>query len=158
LPVEIRYWDSSCFIAWFMKEQGSFEKCEGVVQAAIAGDVQIVTSALTLAEVVCAPGRSPLPSGLEEQINKFFDERVSVRNVTPFIGNHARHLLWSHQHLAYKDAIHVATAMQIHGITCLDSFDNHMLKMDGKLGSPALKICHPKRNFQPQLQESRVGN
>lgn len=47
-----RYWDSDCFLGWFMAEPDKVAACQGVVQAAQAGDLKIVTSALTLTEVI----------------------------------------------------------------------------------------------------------
>ncbi len=149
----IRYWDSTCFIAWFSKEEDRVDDCQSVIQAALDGKVQIVTSALTLAEVVQRPTDHPLPSGLEETINGFFEnEFVIVRNVDRYIGAFARHLLWSYQHLKYKDAIHVATAIQTPDLHCLDSFDDDMLKLNDKLGSPVLRICTPRMPMQIAIE------
>jgi predicted nucleic acid-binding protein len=52
MSLEKIYWDSNCFLGHFQAEAGKAEKCDGVIQRAERGDVLIVTSALTLAEVL----------------------------------------------------------------------------------------------------------
>lgn len=59
-----RYWDSCAFLGWLNNEQGKAEKCEGVLDAAESGSIEIVTSALTLTEVIKRKGDKPIPEAL----------------------------------------------------------------------------------------------
>ncbi len=47
-----RYWDSSTFIAFFREEEGRVDLCRAIIDAAINGEVRIVTSTLSFSEVV----------------------------------------------------------------------------------------------------------
>src|SRR3972149_8594039 len=52
MPSGLRYWDSNAFLGWLNNEKGKAEKCEGVLNAAEEGKVEIVTSAWTLTEAI----------------------------------------------------------------------------------------------------------
>ena len=53
-----RYWDSNVFLGWLNDEKDKAPECEGVLDAAEEGKVEIVTSALTLTEVIKKKGKS----------------------------------------------------------------------------------------------------
>ncbi|MCL2503359.1 MAG: PIN domain-containing protein [Coriobacteriia bacterium] len=151
----LRYWDSSCFIAWFNEEAERVEACEGVVQEARAGDIRILTSAITLTEVIkpAKTGTLAVYRNKDEDINRFFEQPfVVVRNADRAVCEEARRLIWQHRHLNRNDAIHVATAMLTGNVLALDTFDDDMLRIDG-IGNPPLKIGRPDVPFQPQLEE-----
>jgi predicted nucleic acid-binding protein len=57
--VNLRYWDSNCFLAWLQEEGDRVRGCGMVIDAAERGKVRIVTSALTLAEVLWLRGKPP---------------------------------------------------------------------------------------------------
>lgn len=59
------------------------------------------------------------------------------------IAEAARHLIWDFPHLKPKDAIHAATAIA-HQVDELHTYDEHLLKLSGKVGFPPLKICEPE--------------
>lgn len=56
------------------------------------------------------------------------------------IAEAARNLIWQFPHLKPKDAIHVASAIS-QQVAELHSYDDHLLKLDGKIHN--LKICEP---------------
>ena len=56
------YWDADAFLGWLQEEPGKVELCKGTIQRAEAGEVLIVTSALTIAEVLWRKG-GPRSSG-----------------------------------------------------------------------------------------------
>ena len=66
------YWDSDCFLGHFQDEKGKVEKCDGVLQRADRGDVIIVTSALTIAEVLWMRGAPRITKDKAEIVQKFF--------------------------------------------------------------------------------------
>ncbi len=139
-----RYWDSSVFLAWLLPEPERKADCRAVLRAAEKGDVEIVTSAVTLTEVVKLKGRLTLSRQAQDKIERFFMHKyIIVREVDRFIGEMARRLIWDHEWLQPKDSIHVATALRWK-IPTLDTFDDtDLVPLDGKLGHPPLRIGHP---------------
>ncbi len=111
----------------------------------------IVTSALTLAEVVKAKGQPRLKRESERKIRNFFKhEYIVLIDVDRKLAEAARQLMWDHDLLNHKDAIHVATA--IRGLfDQLDTFDEPMIKLSGKLGNPPLVIGRPNLPEQTEL-------
>lgn len=148
------YWDSCVWIAYINKEtkvplksgeiDNRYEKCLELFKQAKNSDLEIVTSAFTLAEV-CRLGESP--EGYEERLHDFFDRTyiliVPLDNQTGF---EAQRLMISgicRQKPA--DAVHIASALRA-GAVEMHSFDEDILKRDGNIvardGTP-LKICKP---------------
>lgn len=146
-----RYWDSDVFLGLFNKEDDKVDKCKGVIKLANDDEIIIVTSALTLTEVVWIKGLPKLSKECENTIRRFFEQRyIAVRSVDRNIAEAARQLIWKHG-VQPKDAIHVATALEL-GITVLDTFDGKLHKLDGKLGKPPLRIGPPNISYQESLQ------
>lgn len=127
----IRYWDSCCFLGWLAEEADKVDSCKEVLDVAEAGHLTIVTSTLTLAEVVKLKGaRAPLPPENEERIDEFFKRSfIVLRQVDRRVGELARRLYWQ-SGIDPKDAIHVATAL-IHGVAELDTTDRSLIKKSG---------------------------
>ncbi len=150
-----RYWDANAFLGWLNNEQDKAPECESVLAAADAGKVQIVTSALTLTEVIKLKGKLRLTKDKEEKIKAFFEnDFIIVRDVDRFIAEKARDLIWSFSGLHPKDAIHVATAVTLQ-MNVLDTFDGPLIKLSGKIGSPKLTIGRPHMPYQPDMYETR---
>lgn len=143
------YWDANSFLAFLKEEEGRVENCRQILHAAERGDIQIVTSALTLTEVVHIKGRIRMDAKDEELISGMFEKDFVIMDVDRRIAEHARQLLWQHQELQPKDSIHVASAL-VAKVDELHTFDDPLLKLDGKLGTPALKICKPGLS-EPEL-------
>lgn len=138
-----RYLDSDVFLGLFNEEPDKVEMCKGVLQAAERGDLRVVVSALTLTEVVRIKGHHQLPRENEEKIRTFFEAPyIYMIDVTRPIAEFARQLVWEHN-VQPKDAIHIATALQTDGVEILHTFDQDLLKLDGQLGNPPLRICKP---------------
>jgi predicted nucleic acid-binding protein len=146
----LRYWDSTVFLAWLLPEAHRRKACQEVLREAKKGDVRILTSALTLVEVIKLKGNPMLKEDQEKLIHGFFlNSYISVRNVDRFIAEKARVLIWKNS-VPPKDAIHIATALHF-GAQYLDTFDaDDMIRLSGKLGSPPLIIGHPHAE-QPDL-------
>ncbi len=150
----LRYWDSCCFLGWFMNEPDRVATCQGVVQAAEAGRLQIVTSALTLTEVIKLKGHEALKADNEKAITAFFqNEFIVLRNVDRFIAEYARELIWTYPALKPKDSIHVATAL-FSAVESLDTYDDGLLALDGSLGDPPLRIGEPNEQYQTVIEVS----
>lgn len=145
-----RYWDSDVFLGLFNEEKDKVEKCRGVIKLAEKEEITIVTSALTLTEVVWIKGLPRLSEESEDTIRRFFEQGyIAVRSVDRVIAEHARQLIWKHG-VKPKDAIHVATALELE-LPILDTFDAELHKLDGKLGNPILRIGPPDISYQESL-------
>lgn len=151
MKAEKRYWDSNCFLGWLKGEEDKEAACRGVVEAAKKGTIIIVTSALTLTEVIKLKGKSPIPPSDAKIVEEFFKQSyIRVQNVDRFIAEFARKLMWEYKSLKPKDSIHVATALR-HHLTIFDTFDTGLIKLDGKLGNPPLRIGNPDYPYQEEL-------
>jgi predicted nucleic acid-binding protein len=144
-----RYWDSCAFLAWLLPEPDREDACRSVLRAAEDGELELVTSAITLTEVIKLKGKPELKAEYEKKIADFFqNDYIILRNVDRFIALSAQRLVWNHN-VASKDAIHVATALHWK-IPVLDTFDDVLLGLNGKLSfesdnpaSPLLQITTP---------------
>jgi PIN domain nuclease of toxin-antitoxin system len=57
-----RYWDSVTFLGWLAAEPDKAKCCRPVIEAAEGGTVRLVTSAITITEVVYLKGHDKLPA------------------------------------------------------------------------------------------------
>ncbi len=149
MSVDTRYWDSDCFLGWLQAEQDKVEQCRQVLAAAEDGKILIVTSALTIAEVLALRGRDKIPPENRDKVESFFrQEYIVVRNITRRIAESARSFVWDYG-VAPKDALHVATAIDAK-LPLLNTFDQGLHKKSGLIGDPPLKISAPIYE-EPQL-------
>lgn len=150
MAADRRYWDSNAFLGWLNDEKDKASECEGVLDAAEEGRIEIVTSALTLTEVIRKKGEKPIPKESEQMIRDFFEQPwIIVRDVDRFVAERARDLIWAHG-LKGPDAIHLATALRL-GLTVMDTYDDKLVALDNKLGSPPLRIGKPSVPHTPDL-------
>ncbi|KJS23787.1 MAG: hypothetical protein VR75_17615 [Hyphomonadaceae bacterium BRH_c29] len=150
MSVEKIYWDSDAFIAHLQNEPGKAEQCAGTLERARKGEVLIVTSALTLAEVLWMRGNPPVPKDKAEIVQKFFRRSfIRVVNVDRKISERAQVLVWNHS-IKPKDAIHVATA-ELHGLSILETFDKGLIRKSETVGNPLIVIREPQAPIQGKL-------
>ncbi|MGE0185935.1 MAG: type II toxin-antitoxin system VapC family toxin [Hyphomonadaceae bacterium] len=151
MTVELIYWDSDCFLGWFQEEPGKVEACSGTLKRAQDGEVVIVSSALTIAEVLWLRGGPRLPEEKSALIRGFFRRPyIRIRNVTRHLAEAAQDIVWK-QSIKPKDAIHVATALDANALT-LETFDEGLIGKSGSVGSPlALTIRRPIPTAQTEL-------
>jgi len=156
--LELRYWDSNCFLRWLKKEP-DYEKCKGVIQKAEEGEIQIVTSALTIAEVIYLLPHEKITRENSNEICRFFEhEYIVFINVDRYIAELARTLLWDYEALRHKDAIHVASALKAKS-PILDTFDTYLIGLSGDIGVPPLIIGEPNIPYQePMTYEDEEEN
>jgi len=142
MAIELVYWDSDAFLGWLQAERGKTELCAGSLKRADKGEIVIVTSALTLAEVLWMRGAPRIPEAKAEIVRKFFRRSyMRVRNVTRATSESAQDLVWSHG-IKPKDAIHVATALDANA-AALETFDEQLIGKSGSVGNPGLLIRKP---------------
>ena len=158
MSLPCRYWDNSAFLAWLLPETDREEDCRSVLRAAEDGELQLVTSALTLTEVIKLKGSPELKRNYEKKIADFFqNDYLILRNVDRFVAFAAQRLVWD-QNLSPKDSIHVATALRWR-VPVLDTFDDDLISLNGKLpfdvanpNSPVLQITKPHLPRQLALE------
>ncbi|MGB6064360.1 MAG: PIN domain-containing protein [Desulfomonilaceae bacterium] len=101
--LEPRYWDSDCFLTWLKGEKEKRATCQGVIEHAEAGKILIVTSALTLAEVIRLKGKPRIPKEDAAKIEAFFKQPfIDVRNVDRQVAELAREFMWKYKSLKHK--------------------------------------------------------
>lgn len=150
MTLDRRYWDSDCFLGWLQAEEGKVEACRQVLNHAAAGEIEIVTSALTIAEVLNLRGHPPLAADRKKQVIDFFKRSYIVPvSITRRIAEDSRELVWDHG-IKPKDALHVATALY-GNIELLNTFDEDLLKKSLTVGDPKLRIELPQID-QPEFK------
>lgn len=139
---ELIYWDSCAFLGWLQREPDKENLCAGTLERAKAGEVGIVTSALTLTEVLWTKGAPKITADKADTLRKFFRHSwIRVQNVSRGIAEIAQDVVWD-QNVKPKDAIHVATAISL-SIPTLETFDDKLLGQTGLIGTPPLVIRKP---------------
>jgi predicted nucleic acid-binding protein len=142
MAVELVYWDSDAFLGWLQAEPGKADLCAGTLRRADLGEVLILTSALTIAEVLWMRGAPMIPQDKADIVRKFFRRSyIRVRNVTRVIAESAQDLVWNNS-IRPKDAIHVATALDA-AVFALETFDEGLLNKSATIGNPPLLIRKP---------------
>lgn len=157
MSVELRYWDSNAFLAYFQEEDGRVDSCEAVLEEAEKGKVLIVTSALTLAEVLAVRGKKKLPPKpkMKQKVVDFFkNEYISVQNVTREIAELSRDLVWD-KGIKPKDAIHVASAIAAE-VAVFETYDDPLIRK-AKKAVPNIDFRQPPLRGQPNLPLSGGG-
>lgn len=149
---EIRYWDSSTFLAYFQEEASRVSACEATLEEAESGKILIVTCALTLAEVLAIRGKERLPPApeMKQKVIDFFkNEYISVQNVTRQVAEKARDLVWD-SGIDPKDAVHVASALVLEA-PILETYDRPLIGKSGTIGDGSLIIREPVLPKQPKF-------
>jgi len=144
------YWDSDAFLGWLQQEQGKVDLCAGTIARAKAGEVVIITSTLTLAEVLWMRNHPRITQDRAAIVRRFFRHSYfRMRNVTRSIAESAQDLVWNHS-INPKDAIHVATALDA-DVPTFETFDSDLLKKSGRIGTSNLVIRRPMAPEQATL-------
>ena len=107
-----RYWDSCNWISLIAEDEVQrAEICQRILEDAASGIGSIITSTLTLAEVVKMKGEPLLSEEQERTIASFFEHSyLIVHDVTRRVAEIARSYARDHG-LKPPDAIHLATAV-----------------------------------------------
>lgn len=151
-----RYWDTSVFFAYFADQADRRERCRPIVRRAEAGEMEIVTSALSVAESLYVPdGGELLPDENREEVRRFFqhDFIVMVQIDRP-TALRSQDLVWDYG-VAPKDALHLASALTAN-VPQFDTYDEKLYRLDAEIGdSPVLRISEPY--VEPTAEELQRG-
>ena len=149
----IYYWDSSVFIAFFKPEAGRVDAVTQFLEEAEAGEVVIVTSFMTITEVIKIQDRKPKSEEEQRKIIRFFQkdffEWVNFDRQTAEL---SRQLIWKHDGLKSKDAVHIASAIQAtsQGVKfdAVHAYDAIFASLSGKVDG---LNCPMEQPLPPQL-------
>lgn len=148
MPLKLprRYWDSYCFLAILnagSPDETHSQACELILNDARDGAIEIITSALTIVEVIRPKGSPrPIPRDKEAKIRDFFEnDYIHIRLVDREIADAARELCWT-SGVHPRDAVHLATALTL-GCECFETNDPRLLRLNGQVGNPPLLIREP---------------
>jgi predicted nucleic acid-binding protein len=120
------------------------------------GEIQIIISALVIAEVLKNKGAKPIGKENRNKVIEFFqNDYITVINVDRWIACDAQELYWEHN-IFPRDAIHVATALK-QKVNFMETYDDKLLKRSGEVGSPPLQIREPGSVQLGLHYEQRTG-
>ena len=161
------YWDTCLFLAWIKDEERKSGEMDGVlevIERAKRREVKIVTSVLTMVEVLSGRlpvGMDTLFAGMLKRVHRLSMD-IKVAAVAHDLRNHyvTRKAEFGGKILSTPDAIHLATAI-IYRVTEFHTFDNDgdakslgLLPLSGDVGGNRLIICKPQaRNPQLDLRK-----
>jgi predicted nucleic acid-binding protein len=125
------YWDSAAFLGLLNpnEEPQRAQQCEDVWVAAEKGQLLIVTSTFTVAEVIYIKGVSPkMDPAKRPKLDKYFQAtHLAQRPLTRIIAQFARDIVWD-SNVKPKDAVHLATS-GYYKIKTFHTFDRPLLEM-----------------------------
>jgi len=125
------------------------------LQKAEEEEIQIITSAFTIAEVIYLKGYEKIDSKKSDDICRFFEnEYIIPINVDRIVAEMARNLLWDYQVLRPQDAIYVASAIKAK-VPIFDTFDGYLIGLSGTIGNPPLIIGEPNIPYEEKIFEEK---
>lgn len=141
---ERAYIDSCVFLAW-LKDEAHANDVGALFHNAQKNELKILTSALTIAEVLNIQGKdkTKIPRDKRDAVRKLFRHRwINIVPLTRKIAEMAQDLVWEYK-IAPKDSIHVATAENLKADK-LYTYDEDLIKQSPSTGnSGEIKILKP---------------
>lgn len=150
---DIVYMDSCAFLAWLKGESGRAEVIEAIFDEAAKGKIKILTSTLTIAEVLNIQGaKSPIPKEQREKVKSLFaNEWIVPKGVNRRFAEISQDMVWDHG-IKPKDGIHVATAM-VYKVTAFYTYDDGLIKKGHlKTAYGEVQISEPLPPAQGELK------
>lgn len=167
------YWDASVFIKLISNRQTPEAvearlNCERFFQDAINSKAVIITSTLTLVEVLRTEVEAgapvpPTPLDVRQRIAELFEEPyILLVLLEPARATEARELRWRYPWLKTADAIQVASAIYSK-VEVMHTYDGaggnprRILQLNGLVGNPPLKVQVPFYQGQQPLPLDAKG-
>ena len=116
------------FLAWLKDETGRAAIVAKVFEDASKNNIKIVTSVLTISEVLNLKGSKlgPIRKNDKDKVRKLFrEEWIVTIGLNRTIAELSQDIVWNHG-IQPKDAIHIATAL-IHNVDLFMTYDNPLL-------------------------------
>ena len=154
---ELVYLDSNFYLDVLRGDEQRYATLRHILEAWRRGEVRVVTSALTIAEVLNLRRRAGLtrlrlPPEREPQIDELFNHRdmnrILIVDVTRQLAAESRQLVWGHG-IEPRDAIHICTAL-LAKVPVMFTSDQELWSKDVG-GDPPLSIEEPRWNVQAAL-------
>ncbi len=144
MPSDRVYWDSMTFIYRLKRVPEHILILEHITKSAEQGNLLIVTSAFTMAEVAMVSDTED-DDEQERIIEDFFEnDFIRLIPVDRRVSKKAREILRVFPGVKGKDAVHLATACITPGIIAMHTYDGPLLKKNGRLPGCTVPIIKPK--------------
>lgn len=149
--VERHYWDTACYLA-LLNEEPEAEDCRKILEKAAEGEIELVTSFWTMAEVIRKRGsEEPLSAEVDSTISDFFEnDYLRLRTVDRLVAEKARELCRAHDIVYACDGVHLATAL-LTECHVFETKDKDLKTLSRKLGEPLLEIRNPRFTGQERI-------
>lgn len=150
------YWDSCTWLGLINEEEHKWPGCEHIISEAFKGNVEILVSTITLAEVYKTKCDAPYKMIAEENdmaIEDFFNQPfIVIASVDEEVAVRARGLLRYYSDKGMKkptDAIHLATAI-MYGAEEMHTFDgSDLLCLNGHIKNDEGKVLVIRKPPEP---------
>ncbi len=150
----LRYWDSCAFLAYLKEEPERIIQCHAILRAAQENKTIIVTSSITLFEVLWLDEDQRYDENSKQKIRDLFQYSfIKIADLTRSVADRARELKWEYHNIQIKDAGHLATVIESN-VSRFETYDRKLMEYDrkfkNKLGQE-VKIVEPFITTEPEL-------
>jgi predicted nucleic acid-binding protein len=142
--IERYYWDSVNFISRLDRTPDRIVTLEAITDGAEKGELVIVTSTISRYEV-CKVNVDPAltPEEQDRQIDDYFENPyILLVMLDDTVIKTARSIIRGGFGIKPNDAIHIASALRAR-CSVLHTYDDKMLRANGKIGDQPLRIEKP---------------
>ena len=138
----VYYWDADVCLSYFAATPGRLPTLDALLVSAGAGEIEIVTSVITISEVAFVEAgrtRRRLDPAVEAAMDALWGSSIRLVEVSSIIALSARGLVRTSiaagPRLKPMDTIHLATAESLH-VAAMHTYDRALHQLSGRLGFP----------------------
>ena len=147
------YWDACVFLALISdstddQSVARRETCSLIFGRALRGEVAILTSVLSIPEVLRPGDTDPMPEEVKERVLRLFDQDcITLVSVDLARAEKAREFRWQSSRLKTPDAVHLASACHAK-VDVMHTYDGDgvkwgLINLSGQICNPPLIIMAP---------------